>query len=195
MVVESQTKLLRVDGIKWQVSRLDKNRRTPVPICPDHDLRLKPIPPRSYHTIGYRSTWIAGDPKDSIKLKCAEGHEFELPRKYGEEREYVLDRMDAMSFRKMQVLNLDDEAVPIAKEKVSLPSDSNYFLTAQLMESKRGLQVVIYAGEKGHNNKAQIFVEPEVRRLSFDQWDLNPSDLFAKIEVTFKDGTTHTIEG
>ncbi len=195
MVVESQTKLLRVDGIKWQISRQDKNRRTPVPICPDHDLRLKPIPPRRYRHNGYLSSWIEGDPDDSMTLKCAEGHDFGLPRKYGEEREYVINRMDAKRFRTMQVLNLDDEAVPIAKEKVSLPPDSNYFLTAQLMESKRGLQVVIYAGEKGADNKAQIFVEPEVRRLSFDQRDLNPSDLFAKIEVTFKDGTTHTIEG
>jgi hypothetical protein len=76
----------------------------------------------------------------------------------------------------MKVLNLDDEAMPVAKEKVT-SKDGKYFITAQLMESKRGLQAVIYAGEKGSAKKTQIFIEPEVKRLAFDQKDLNPSEV------------------
>jgi hypothetical protein len=36
----------------------------------------------------------------------------------------------------------------------------------------------------------QIFVEPEIRRLAFDQKDLHPNDVFTKVEATFIDGTT-----
>ena len=62
------------------------------------------------------------------------------------------------------------------------------------MESKRGLQLVVYAGEKGKTKKAQIIIEPEIKRLAFDQQDLNPNDVFIELKATFEDGSSHTIK-
>ena len=93
----------------------------------------------------------------------------------------------------MKFINLDDEAIPIAESKVS-SKDNKYFVTAILTESKVGQRLVIYAGEKGKNEKTQIFIEPEIKRLAFDQNDTHPSDVFVVVEGTFKDGTKMSIK-
>ena len=61
------------------------------------------------------------------------------------------------------------------------------------MESKRGKQLVIYAGEKGKKEKTQIFVEPEVKRLDFDRNDLHPDEVFLEVKATYKNGTSYKI--
>lgn len=184
----SELQIVRIDGIKWWITG---NPRDPVPLCPDHDLRMVPDPPLIRKTGS--SGWHKDYPSNATKLICAENsHRFELPRKYSEEKIYVINRVDAKVFKGAKVLNLDDEAVPIAKEK-SVSKDGKYFITSQLMESKRGLQAVIYAGEKGKAQKTQIFVEPNVKKMSFDHRDLLPSEVFLEIKATFNDGTSNTI--
>jgi len=182
--------IIRIDGIKWWIVTSTGGLRTPTPLCPDHDLRMQPVLPDVRTSIG----WIKGYAKDSRELVCAEGpHKISLPRKYGEEQIYVIDRIDSKVFKAMQVVDLDGELTPIAKEKLKSPDD-NYFVTAQLMQSKRGLQLVVYAGKKGSNKKTQIFIEPEVGRVAFDQRDLKPTDVFVEVKATFADGTSHEIK-
>jgi hypothetical protein len=116
-----------------------------------------------------------------------------IPRDFSDERQYVIDRIDAMVFKNMKLLNLDDEAVPIAESKAH-SRDDKYFVTSRLMQSKRGLQLVVYAGEKGKPEKTQIFVEPEVRRLEFDRKNLHPNEVFLAVEAIFDDGSSHSIK-
>jgi hypothetical protein len=52
-----------------------------------------------------------------------------------------------------------------------------------------GQRLVVYAGEKGRKEKTQVFVEPDIKRLAFDQNDIHPSEVFVKLEATFRDGT------
>ena len=182
--------IIRIDGIKWFVTN-SQGIRTPTPLCPDHDLRMRPIPPRVYRNREYRDGYSG----DALKLKCAEGpHEVILPRKFDEEKLYVIDRIDAKAFKGMKVVDLDGELTPIAKEKLK-SEDGKYFVTSQLMESKRGLQLVVYAGKKGSSEKTQIFVEPQIKRVAFDQKDLHPTNVFAELKATFSDGSSHTLEG
>jgi len=135
-------------------------------------------------------------PYSAHTLKCEDCKTlYEIPRNHSEETRYVLDRIDAKVFKGMKVLNLDDEQVPIAKDKVK---DSKHFVKAELMAStKVGKRLVIYAGKlgkKGKKNRTQIFVEPETKRLSFDQTDLHPTEVFTELEATFKDGSKHIIK-
>jgi hypothetical protein len=37
-------------------------------------------------------------------------------------------------------------------------------------------------------------VEPELKRMSFDQNDSHPNEVFTKVEATFKDGVSTTIK-
>lgn len=178
-------KLVRVDGVKWRIVYVNSNvqPRRPIAVCPDHHLDLIASASRT-------APDVMGDYKF---LHCDEGHVYKMPRLLGDERKYVLRKIDSIALRKLDTIDLDGELTPIAKEKVQ-SSDGKYFLAAQIMESKRGIQVVVYAGEKGRKNKTQIFVEPEIKRLAFDQKDLNPTEVFAKVKATFSDGSSQEIK-
>lgn len=189
------TKLVRIDGVKWHVFRrvnaTGKIKDEIEAICPVHSMIL--MSSDSEVSVDINGESII-HPADGQYLYCDEGHMFKMPRVFSQEKAYIRKRLEAISYSKMETLNLDDEAIPIAKEKIK-SDDDRYFVTSQLMKSKRGLQVVIYAGEKGKKQKTQIFVEPEVRRLAFDQKDLHPNEVFVDIKATFKDGSEQEISG
>jgi len=173
----------RIDGVLWWIWQDNTNIRRVQPICPRHKLRMYPSL-HSYMKYSFQA----------IRLKCEECKDFyNLPRSYSKEEQYVLDKIDAKIFKGMKVLNIDDEAIPLAKEKI-ISKDSKHFVISLLTESKTGLRLVVYAGEKGKNVKTQIFVEPEIKRLSFDQKDLHPTDIFTKLEASFINGTKANLE-
>lgn len=159
-----------IDGINWTFDELGR----PHPICRKHHLPL-------YCT----DNW-------SVELECAECEGLvPIPRIYNDELVYVKDKVDSKELKKIKFLNLDDEAMPLAEVKLK-SKDNKYFAVGLLTESKVGLRLVIYAGEQGKSDKTQIFVEPEIRRISFDQTNINPLDVFIKFEGTFADGTKIT---
>jgi hypothetical protein len=164
--------LILFDGILW-----DTQYNDPIPICPKHHLRLRHVEP--YETL-----------VDNLYCaECTKPHR--LKRNLTEEKSYLLDKIQAKIYKGRKYINLDNEAIPLAKEK---KEKNDYFVTAILTESKVGLRMVIYAGKKGSRIKSQIFVEPQIKRLAFDQSDLHPSDVFTKLEGTFADGTRASIE-
>lgn len=172
---------LGIDKIKWWIQMIG-SARIPQPLCPIHDLRLNPIRPYSKFI------------DEATSLRCEDcSNPYYIPRSWVREKQYVLDRIDAKVFKDMRVLNLDDEAIPLAEAKVKT-KDEKFFVVANLNESKTGKRLVVYAGEKGKRNKTQIFVEPEIKRVSFDQRDLHPMDIFTKLEATFPDETKGVIK-
>jgi hypothetical protein len=128
---------------------------------------------------------------------CGCGHK--LPSERGtfrEEVKFAVDTYLSALAEDWEIINLDGELTPITK-KVKEKGDK-YFVTSQIRERKKGgTQLVLYAGEKGSRRKSErchIMVHPDDKRFSFDQNDLHPTDLFVKVEATFRDGTKHTIE-
>lgn len=91
-------------------------------------------------------------------------------------------------FQKMDIIDIDGVNTPVLKKKVST-KDDKYFASLQINESKRGPQLVIYAGKKGSTEKAQIFVTPETKKMSFDHKDVKPTDIFTKVTAEFVDGS------
>lgn len=183
---------IRIDKIKWYVYLDTNNNRVPQPICPIHHLRMRPVPPKYYDSFyrSYRDGYIG----NATKLECQEGpHHIDIPRTFDQERIYVIDRIDAKIFKKMKTINLDDEAVLLVEDELK-SKDGKYFINSRLVESKRGKQLVIYAGEKGKREKSQIFVEPEVKRLDFDRNDIHPDEVFAEVTAKFRDGSSHSIK-
>lgn len=174
---------VRIDKIIWWIYVDAGGIRRVQPICPIHHLRIRPV------KIGYIKYL-----SNALHLRCQDCKTLHsIPRGYDDETEYVLDRIDSKIFKGMKVLNLDDEALLVSEEKLS-PKDSKYFVTSLLTKSKSGLRLVVYAGEKGRKEKSQIFVEPDIKRLAFDQKDLHPTDIFTKLEATFADGTKYLLE-
>lgn len=177
------TKTYRVDGILWYLWESTSGRRSVTPICPKHHIRMYP-----------KTSKYVPHKYDSHILTCAECAEnTTIARAYGEQETYVIDKIDSKVFKGMSVLNLDDEAIPLLKTNPNI-NDNKYFVKCVLTESKTGLRLVVYLGEKGKKEKSQIFVEPKLKRLAFDHNDIHPSELLSKLEATFEDGTKHTIK-
>ncbi len=171
---------IRIDGIIWKIQGSEV-----IPICPKDNLQMYPVN-------NSRFGWEDDIYNRSNILKCLDDHFVEMKRGYGDEIRYITDRLKARDLKNIKILNLDDEAMPIAKAN-SKTTDNKYSATIQVMESKRGLQVVVYAGKKGGKN-TQIFVEPEAKKMSFDHNDAHPSEIFTEITAKFQDGTSSTIK-
>ena len=171
--------LILFDGVKWYIPTAAI--RDMEALCPKHLLRL---------STGRLNEYIA---RSLACEECDEEYIFPKRRSLHEEKEYILNKIDSKVFKKMKFINLDDEAIPMAEIKIS-SEDNNYFVTGLLTRSKVGLRLVLYAGEKGSNRKTQIFVEPEIKRLAFDQKDLHPTDIFTKVEAVFEDNTKQSID-
>ena len=187
MKTQAVTELVKIDGVKWYIEGKGTGR-IPRPLCPKHDLRLRPIP--LYSEYYGRDHELA-----ARELRCYECPEpYEIRRTFNDELRFVLDKIDSRAFRAMKTINLDDEAVPLATDRIE-SKDSPFWLEAKLVESKTGPKVVIYAGDKRMRNKTQLFVDPQTQRLGFDQSDSHPTDVFVTVEATFKDGAKMTIVG
>lgn len=181
-------KLIIIDGIKWWDTISTAKTRLIVPLCLQHDLRLQPeyLSERVYSGGSTRYRKKSSDV--SVQLRCEEdkGHLVDMSREYAIEKQYVMNRIDAQAFSKMPVLNLDDSAVPMAKDEIK-EKDNPYWVRSKVTESKAGTRLIIWAGNKNAKNKTQLFIEPEIKKLSFDQNDDHPLEVFTKVEVTFAD--------
>jgi len=167
---------ITIDKIKWWVWTSENESRGTQPYCFKHNIRM-------YPELIYGQKY----PYQVNHLRCAECEKlYELPRTYDNEKQYVLDKVESKIIKGLKFINLDDEAIPIAEDK---KKNSEYFVTSLLTESKLGLRLVVYAGKNGSNQKTQIFIEPGIKRLAFDQNNLHPTDIFTKLEATFQDGT------
>lgn len=130
---------------------------------------------------------------DASTAMCPDcGFEYKLNISLKTAREDIINILNAQKFRKMEMIDIDGVNTPVLKKKAS-SEDGKYFATVQINESKRGPQLVIYAGEKGTEGKAQIFVTPETKKMSFDHKDIKPTDIFTKITAEFVDGSINEI--
>lgn len=170
--------LYKIDGVLW-------SERAPIkPYCPVHRLEMDPYTYEADKPLGVRKY---------NHLRCEECEEdYAIPRDIEEQQKYVRRKLEARSMQEYKIMNIDDESIPIAEAKAST-KDGRFFVKAILTESRVGQRLVVYAGEKGRKEKTQIFVEPAIKRLAFDQKDTHPSEVFTSLEATFADGTKSTI--
>ena len=124
-----------------------------------------------------------GSPMPTMNLECLEGP-----------HTIVLDRTPK-KYQEAKYFDIDGYLVPASKEAKVKTESGDYFVTTQVMNSeKKGEQIVIYAGKKGAKYKSQIFIDPKHGKITFDQNDINPKDVFVKIEATFRDGSKASIK-
>lgn len=137
-----------------------------------------------------------GSPMPTMNLECLEGpHAIVLDRTPGEIREYIRRKIESKKYQEAKYFDIDGYLVPASKEAKVKTESGDYFVTTQVMNSeKKGEQIVIYAGKKGAKYKSQIFIDPKHGKITFDQNDINPKDVFVKIEATFRDGSKASIK-
>jgi hypothetical protein len=122
---------------------------------------------------------------------CSFEYRFALP--FNTAKQDVARLLDAKKYQKMEIIDIDGIGTPVLKKKVSTKDDT-FFASIQINESKRGPQLVIYAGKKDLKSKSQIFITPETKKMSFDHKDVKPTDIFTKVTAEFDDGSVNEIK-
>lgn len=123
-----------------------------------------------------------------------DGRQFELP----DNSFWVLQRrflaaIEAANLKDAEIVDVDGYQIPIAKSTTPV-KDSDYWVEARINDTKRGKQLVVYAGKRGNDDKTQIFIDPKNDKISFDQNNIHPNDVFAKIVAEFRSGKKTTME-
>lgn len=182
---------IAVDKIKWWIVEGKDGVRYAQPLCPTHHLRLTPKPGLTYSSISKK--YVPALNSTAMELSCAEGHDIKIPRQFSVEQKYVIDRLDALTFEKATFIYLDDKAIPVSTDELK-DKESPVWVKAKVTESKAGLRLIVWAGDRSKKTKTQLFVEPELKRMSFDQNDDHPMEVFAKVDALFADGVNVEIK-
>lgn len=121
-------------------------------------------------------------------LRC-NNKEYTLDREYND---YIADLnliVSSYDYEGIEVLNLDNELTPIIPKERDESDD--YWVEVKLTKDKsENVSAVVYFGSKKENDKAQMFVDVKNERLGFDQNNLHPNHVLAKVEATFKNSST-----
>jgi hypothetical protein len=164
--------LYRFDGLLWDTS--ENRALCPVPNCfceledyEDDDLE--------YYT--YKC------------IKC----EFTITSARSIYSSYQIVRkiLESDQYKNSEIINLDGDSIRVAREQID---DSDYWADVKISKNKKGqIQLMVLAGSKKENDKAQLFIEPKNEKLSFDQNNLHPKEVFVRVDAIFRD-SNHSIK-
>jgi hypothetical protein len=90
--------------------------------------------------------------------------------------------------------DLDNIYTPVLKVSPK-PKDDRYSVQVEIDDTPNGKKMVIYAMDREDPSvKAQIFIDPQNDKITFDSNDLHPNMIFSKITAYFKDGKKASME-
>lgn len=93
--------------------------------------------------------------------------------------------IEAQEYKNAEIINLDGDSIRVSSRQQV--DDSDYWADVKLSKNRKGdVQLMVLAGSRKEKDKAQLFIEPNNERLSFDQNNLHPREVFAKVEAVFK---------
>jgi hypothetical protein len=101
--------------------------------------------------------------------------------------------VESLHLKDAEIVSIDGYQIPIAKAKAP-NKDDTYWIETRINDTKQGKQVVVYAGKRGQNDKSQIFVDIENDKITFDQNNIHPNDIFFRLEGQFKSGRKVKLE-
>ncbi len=103
----------------------------------------------------------------------------------------VLDIIESEDFADAEIIKIDGDLIRVTNDKTE---DDNYWIKASVSRDVKGrTQVMVLAGSKLEKDKTQLFLDISSEKLSFDQNDDHPAEIFSKVLATFKDSSS-TIE-
>jgi len=109
--------------------------------------------------------------------------------------DYLRRKLRSVAYKEAEVISIDGIQTPQLKTRVKLEDENDrYWVEARLNESKKGRQLVLYVGEKGTDQKVQIFANTDQEKLSFDHKDRKPEEIFTEITATFPSGKKMSIQ-
>lgn len=92
--------------------------------------------------------------------------------------------MESRRFKDAEIINIDGELIKIRRDE---QTDFDYWIDVKLSKNRKDeIQLMVLAGSKKDKDKTQLFLEPKNEKLTFDQNNDHPSQVFTKVIATFK---------
>jgi uncharacterized protein YbaR (Trm112 family) len=169
---------------------LARRNRWPYAYCPEHRMRLDIITQRG-HAASQDSTVSS----PHLHLMCPKDQKtFPIQNNsFWKYQDHFKAALEAASLKDADIVDIDGYQVPIAKSRPP-QEDSEYWVEARINDTKRGKQLVVYAAKRGTHDKAQIFVDLEHDKITFDQNNMHPNDVFMKLTGEFDSGKKVAME-
>lgn len=167
-------KLYEYQGILWEFHQKNYNVWV-APFCPIHKMELS----------GFGTTFKSCEDcnkvyrwKDNLDVVA----------------HYLRRKLSSVAYQEAKIISIDGIQTPLLKTRVIIPDENaEYWVEARLNKSNKGRQIVIYVGEKGSAGKAQLFINSDQEKLSFDHKDRKPEDIFTTIIASFPSGKQMSI--
>lgn len=167
------SKLYRKYGVLWEMYQYSFNDPLhAVPRCPICRLHIEKS--KEKYKLG---EW---------KYKCIDCHFLiTLPDDISNLGSKVSNIIESEYVQEYDVVNLDGELVKIKNES---EKDEDYWINVKISKNKEDKkQLMVLIGSRKDKDKVQLFADIDNQKLNFDQNDLHPKELLAKVVAEFKD--------
>ena len=164
-------RLYEYKGVLWEYHSSDTNSWV-IAFCPVHKMELKTVAHDASFGVcdDCKKTYIWGELESGVA-------------------EYLRRKINSASYQDAEIISIDGIQTPLLKTRVKLSEENEeYWIEGRLNKSDKGKQIVIYVGEKGSTQKAQLFINSDQEKLSFDHKDRKPEEIFSVITATFPSG-------
>jgi len=85
--------------------------------------------------------------------------------------------------------DIDQEVTALSSSEDKTRAD--YWSTTKVIQTDKGLRLMILVGKKGHNSKVQFFIDENLKQITFDTIDdLKPEEILTSFTAVFADGGT-----
>lgn len=70
-------------------------------------------------------------------------------------------------------------------------SRDDYWSTTKVIQTDKGIRLMVLVGKKGHDSKVQFFIDENLKQVTYDSVDdLKPEEIIASFTAVFRDGST-----
>lgn len=174
---EQKKRIFVWEGLNWDVERSAHGIEYAFALCPKQKCNCRLIKSKETYSIGeYKYCCIRCDFKITLN-KAIE-----------DKAEDFLNVLESLKYKDAEIINIDGELIRVQKEE---KRDDDYWVDVKISKNKKEeLQLMVLAGSKKAKDKVQLFLDPKNERLSFDQNNEHPREIFAKVIAIFKNSTT-----
>ena len=170
---DEKIKLYLWEGLYWDINYDLVGNPDPFALCPKQKCHCKLIKSKEKYSIGeYKYCCVRCDFKitlnKSIEDKCSD----------------FIIAIDSQKYKDAEIINIDGELIRVKREE---KKDDDYWIDVKISKNKKDeLQLMVLAGSKKSRDKTQLFLEPKIERLAFDQNNDHPRQVFTKVIGIFK---------
>lgn len=165
------------DGLCWDIDDHDFNNLQPFALCPRKGCHCKLTKSKEEYSRGqYKYQCIKCDFKITLnKTTEDKANDF-------------MEILSSQKYKDAEIINIDGDLIRVQREQ---ETDVDYWADVKISKNNKGeVQLMVLAGSKKEKDKTQLFLDPKNQRMTFDQNNDHPAEVFIEVVGIFKDSKT-----